>query len=392
MSVGARDALLAPPDATAPLAPRGSWLERALIWRDSMLRRPGFQRWAAAFPLTRPIARRRANALFDLCAGFVYSQTLFACLELDLFAVLADGPVGADDVGDRIGLDAAGADRLLRAAVALGLVERRAGQRYGLGRLGAPLVDNAGLRSLVEHHALFYDDLRDPVSVLRRTRRRSTAIAQYFAYASADEPRSLRMDRAAPYSALMAMTAGPLIAELLDAYSLESHRVLLDVGGGEGVFVREVAARYSSIGLQLFELPVVTTLAASRLAAAGIADRVQLYGGNFHSDPLPRGADVITLIRILLDHPDAEVLSLLRRVRTALPRNGVVLIAEPMVGEGDAAKVGDVYFAFYLAAMGGGRARRPEELHALLKEAGFSSSRSLETRYPLQTGLIAATA
>ena len=31
------------------------------------------------------------RALFDLCAGFVYSQTLAACVELDLFAQLAAG-------------------------------------------------------------------------------------------------------------------------------------------------------------------------------------------------------------------------------------------------------------------------------------------------------------
>ena len=44
-----------------------------------------FQRFAASFALTRPIARRRAGALFDLCAGFVYSQILFACVRLKLF-------------------------------------------------------------------------------------------------------------------------------------------------------------------------------------------------------------------------------------------------------------------------------------------------------------------
>ena len=53
---------------------------------------PRFQRWAAAFPLTRPIAQRRARALFDLCAGFVYAQVLLACVQLRLFEILAEGP------------------------------------------------------------------------------------------------------------------------------------------------------------------------------------------------------------------------------------------------------------------------------------------------------------
>src|SRR5215469_10039583 len=60
--------------------------------RDFLLSSRRFQRWAAAFPLTRPIARRRAADLFDLCAGFVYSQILFACVRLRLFEKLKTGP------------------------------------------------------------------------------------------------------------------------------------------------------------------------------------------------------------------------------------------------------------------------------------------------------------
>ncbi|MCC7280468.1 MAG: methyltransferase, partial [Chromatiaceae bacterium] len=50
--------------------------------RNRLLASPAFQRWAVDFPLTRPIAQRRARALFDVTAGFVYSQILFACVRL----------------------------------------------------------------------------------------------------------------------------------------------------------------------------------------------------------------------------------------------------------------------------------------------------------------------
>ena len=387
------EAVTAVSETLTRAAPLGApdWRERALAWRDAVLRQPAFQRWAARFPLTRAIARRRARGLFDLCAGFVYSQTLFACLELDLFTTLADGSLDLSEVSARTGLDEAATERLLRAAVSLRLIEPRPRDRYGLGPLGAPLVGNMALRSLVEHHALFYDDLRDPVGILRRNRRGATAISQYFAYASTDEPRTMRLDRAAPYSALMSATIAPLTHEVLDAYSLESHRCLLDVGGGEGVFVREVARRYPDLALMIFELPAVAALAASRLAADGLGDRVGLHSGSFHTDPLPGGADLVTLIRVLLDHGDAAALEILRRVRAALPRGGVVLIAEPMAGLKGAEVVGDAYFGFYLAAMGAGRARHPAELKDLLRRAGFSSSSVLKTRYPLHSGLIVAT-
>ena len=56
---------------------------------------------------------------------------------------------------------------LLDAAVSLQLLQRRSGGRYGLGALGAALVGNPGVVAMIEHHALLYGDLHDPVALLR---------------------------------------------------------------------------------------------------------------------------------------------------------------------------------------------------------------------------------
>ena len=148
--------------------PARSWFERWRDWRHRTVARPGFQRWAAAFPLTRPIARREARQLFDLVAGFVYSQVLLACVRLNVFDLLAAGPLSEVELAQRLNLGAEGADRLVSAAVSLNLLERRPGGRVALGRLGAPLVGNQAVLSMIEHHATLYADLADPVALLRR--------------------------------------------------------------------------------------------------------------------------------------------------------------------------------------------------------------------------------
>jgi demethylspheroidene O-methyltransferase len=61
-----------------------------------------------------------------------------------------------------------------------------------------------------------------------------------------------------------------------------------------------------------------------------------------------------------------------------------------MAGTPGAEPVGDAYFGFYLLAMGSGRPRRAEELHAMLRQAGFAASRERATRRPLLTRLIVA--
>ncbi len=397
-----------------------SWRDRWLAWRDRLLASPRFQTWAAAFPPTRPLARRRAAQLFDLCAGFVYSQVLLACVRLKLFDKLAEGPQSLGALAPRLALSEARAARLLEAAVALKLVQRRSGGRYGLGPHGAALRGNGGVAEMIEHHALLYADLADPLALLR-DEAGPTRLRRFWAYAGRDGARteSLRGDAtesdasqagaaggeagpAAPltlsaaevagYSALMAASQAMIAEEVLGAYPLGRHRCLLDVGGGEGRFLRAAGARWPGLQLRLFDLPPVAARAAAAFAAAGLAERAEAQGGDFRREPLPRGADLISLVRIVHDHDDAAALALLRAVHAALPDGGRLLLAEPMSGTPGAEPAGAAYFGFYLLAMGSGRPRSPAELQALLRAAGFRRSRLLATRRPMLARVLLAEA
>jgi demethylspheroidene O-methyltransferase len=283
-------------------------------------------------------------------------------------------------------------ERLVRAACSLKLFARRSGGRIALGPLGAPMVGNSGLVALIRHHAMAYADLSDPVTLLRSGSESRTELSRYWPYADAATPQAIDETRVASYSEMMAATLPPLASDVLDAYDLSRHACLLDVGGGEGVFLTQAGHRHPRLQLRLFDLPAVTARAASRLAREGLADRARFVGGNFHADPLPTGADVISLVRVLLDHDDESVLQLLRKAHAALPTGGTLLVAEAMSGARSAEPVGEAYFNFYLLAMGKGRARRPEELTAMIRAAGFRKTRQIATRYPIQTGLIVAEA
>ncbi len=371
-----------------PPAARGL-ADRWFAARDRLLANPTFQRLATAFPLTRPIARRRTRALFDLCAGFVYSQVLLACVRLRLLEMLAEGPQTAATLAERLALPPESARCLLDAAASLELVARRSGERYGLGPLGAALLGTSGLTEMIEHHALLYADLADPVALLRGERE-TTALGGYWAYAGTENPSALAGDAVADYSALMAASQAFIAEEVLAAYPFARHRCLLDVGGGEGVFLSAVAQRFPALRLILFDLPPVAARAQARFEAAGIAARAQAVGGDFKSGTLPEGADIVTLVRVLHDHDDETALTILKAARRALPAEGVVVIAEPMSGTRGAEPAGAAYFGFYLFAMGRGRPRTPDELKGLIATAGFRGARLVPTRNPLLVRIIAA--
>jgi demethylspheroidene O-methyltransferase len=327
--------------------------------------------------------------LFDVCAGFVYSQILFACVRLKLFDLLATGPHTAPEIAECLHLPLASTERLLEAAASLRLVERRGNGRFGLGSLGAALQGNPGVSAMIEHHRLLYADLGDPVGLLRGDRRQ-TELAKYWAYSDSDKPALLPSARTERYTALMADSQPLVAAEVLDAYPLHKHRCLLDVGGGDGSFLIEAAKRHQQLRLMLFDLPGVAERAAQRFAAEGLAARTQTVGGDFLSQKLPDGADVLSLIRVVHDHNDDGATAILRAAHRALPPKGVLLLAEPMMGTAGAEPVGDAYFGFYLLAMGRGRPRTAQELQRMLTNAGFARTQLLHTRQPLQSRLILA--
>ena len=364
-----------------------SWRERRLAFRNRTIATPGFQRWAAGFPLTRRTARRNTRALFDLCAGFVYSQTLFACVRLDLFAMLENGPRSVDWLAERLSLPPERALRLLKAAASLDLLTRLPDGRFALADLGAAMIGNPAIAAMVEHHAMLYEDLSDPVALLRGESG-PTRLSTYWPYAAEAKLGSMGAESVAPYGGLMAASQALIATDILDAYPIHRHARLMDVGGGEGAFLSAAALSAPDIALTLFDLPAVAERARARLAADGLMERARTAGGSFRHDPLPTGADLISLVRVVHDHDDDTVRLLLRKVYEALSGGGTLLLAEPMAETPGAAPIADAYFGFYLLAMGSGRCRSPAELRALLNEAGFVGTCEVATRRPLLTRLL----
>lgn len=361
-----------------------SLIDRLIDWRNRQIANPDFQAFALRNRLLRPIAQRSAARSFDLVAGFVYSQILSAAVETQLLQSAADAPLDAAHFASVSGLSPEGADRLIRAAAALGLLYQRKDGRYGLGEMGAALLGNAPVRAMIRHHKALYSDLAG-ITPLLKTRSQETELSRFWAYQTDAET-----ENAAAYSRLMAETQALVAADILAAYNFKRHRCLMDVGGGLGGFLERAGARYPHLSLKLVDLPPVAALAQDRLAGTPLAARMEFCPGNFLSATLPEGADLITLVRVLHDHDDAPALDLLRRIRAALPPGGRLLLAEPMAGARSAERMGDGYFGLYLWAMGRGRPRRADEIATLLKQAGFESSRRLPAPNPLLVSAILA--
>ncbi len=368
----------------APAAPPSGSLSARLL---RLVASPRFQSWASRFPLTRGVARREGQELFDLVAGFVHSQALLALVELRILHMLMDAPARPAALAGRVDVAPERLTVLLQAGVAMGLLKRRRDGRYALARKGAALIGVPGLEAMIRHHDVLYRDLTDPVAFLRgETEPELAGFWPYvFGAGGAEDP-----GKAARYSQLMADSQGLVAEETLRAVSLSGVRHLMDVGGGTGAFLAAAARTNADLSMTLFDLPAVVPGARARLQDAGCLDRVTIAAGSFRDDPLPVGADAISLVRVLYDHADQTVGGLLSAVHDALPQGGRLIVSEPMSGGDRPHRAGDVYFAFYCMAMRTGRVRSGAEIAGLMKAAGFVDVAMPATHRPFVTSVVTA--
>ena len=273
---------------------------------------------------------------------------------------------------------------LVRAGCALGLLKSRK-NRVSLTRRGAALVGVPGLVEMIRHHDVLYRDLSDPVAFFRGEA--EPELANFWPYVFGKD---IPQDAARTYSDLMAQSQVLVVEDTLQAVSLKGTSHLMDVGGGTGAFLEGVASKYPSLDFTLFDLPQVAPHAASRFETAGMTPRARIETGSFRNDPLPSGADMISLIRVLYDHSDETVEALIAKCFDALPRGGRLLISEPMLGAVRPSRPGDVYFALYTLAMGTGKTRSPAEIKTLCESAGFENVQIPKAARPFVTQAIIA--
>ena len=105
----------------------------------------------------------------------------------------------------------------------------------------------------------------------------------------------------------------------------EQIRTIVDVGGGTGAMLAGILRARPGLRGVLVDLPAAVARAGEAFRAAGVVDRVSTAGQSFF-DPLPAGADLYLLKKVLNDWPDRETIDILRRCAEAAGRGGRVVV------------------------------------------------------------------
>jgi hypothetical protein len=312
-----------------------------------------------------------------LVNGFEISQALHVAATLCLADHLRDGPMSARELASTIKVHEAALYRLMRALASVGVL-REEQSRFALTSVGEYLrSDVPGTLTSMAEFVGRPNVWQAWGALLHAVRSGETAFdhvhgRDVWDYRSRHPEETRIFDRA--------MASGTeLFAEaVLTAYDFGGFEHVVDVGGGDGMFLSKILARHARIRGTLFDQPHVIARAPSLL---GFHDRYSAVGGDFF-DRLPEGADAYLLKWILHDWSDRASVDILRTCRRAMQPGGKLLVAEYVIERPNASADG-AFMDIMMMVMCGGRERTLDEFAAIFAAAGFRMNSVIATATPL---------
>ena len=313
--------------------------------------------------------------IFEIVRGSYATELLTAAVaHFNLFGRLADQPLTPVELGSALGLAERPTSVLVTALRSFGLLTSDAQGRLQLTDLarehllpGAPLdVGNyVGL-------AANSPGVLEMVERLRTNKPASHAAGVAFIYREGVV--SAMENEAAARHFTMALAGraknvAPFLAEC--APIPPTARLLLDVGGGTGIYSIAFLQKYPQLRAIVLDRPEVLKVAQEMAEAYGVADRLQTQPVDMFADPLPGDADVVLLSNILHDWDVPECRTLIGHCADALRSGGQLLIHDVFLND---ALDGPLPIALYSAALfclTEGRAYSAAEYRGWLREAGL---------------------
>lgn len=302
--------------------------------------------------------------LFKMMRQFQPACVLGAAADLDLFTPLIHQPMETAGLARHLQTDLRATTILLDALIALQLLEKHENRYQVPATLASCFTDESG------------DSILPSLRHLANCQRRWSQLGRVVQMGgpSQVEPsiRGADGDLASFIGAMQNFT-NPDIQKVIARIELPAHFHLLDIGGASGNWTAGFLHHYPEAHATLFDLPAVIPIARKHMASLELTPRVRLAGGNYHTDPLPRGADIAWLSAIAHQNSRPENRALFSKIHTVLTPGGNLLIRDIVLDETRTRPVAGALFAVnMLVATEGGNSYTLSEYQEDLEEAGFT--------------------
>ncbi len=312
-------------------------------------------------PETRPTPSR----IVELASAFYGSCTLFTASDLGVFAKLAElGACDAPTLARAIGADARGAELLLNACVALGLLRKEGEKFSNTPETAAFLVP--GQPGDLSKAIRYNRDVYGAWGKLPQFARTGQPVERPELHLGDDRERT-RTFVLSMHGRAMGM--GRAVVPML---TLHGRKQMLDIGGGPGTYSMLIAQANPELRSTVLDLPEVVAVAAELIAQAGMSQRVSTLPGDYHITAFPGGNDVVIIFGVLHQESPESIRNIFRRAYAALVPGGMIYVLDMMTDASHTAPPFSALFGLNMAlTTQNGWVFSDQELKGWLQEAGF---------------------
>ena len=286
-----------------------------------------------------------ALELHRLLNGFEVTQAIHVAAVLGVADHIEAEPRPIAEIAAAVDAHAGALYRLLRALAALGIFREHDDRRFSTTAMGACLrVDSP---HPVGPHAIFVGQKNQWdawAGLLHSVRTGENAFRAVHGMSSWDY-RTRHPEQNAIFNAAMTGNSRRVEEAIVAAYDFGRFRRVADIGGGQGSLLATLLQANDKLHGLLFDLPHVVATASPLIAAAGVANRCELVGGDMLVS-VPGGCDAYVMKYVVHDWADEPCRRILRSCHAAMTRDARLIVIDRLLGapnEDPAVKLADLH-------------------------------------------------
>lgn len=313
---------------------------------------------------------------FDVTFGLQKLKIAGALVSSGLADALGNNAQHPVELAHQLGLNPDVTARIIDAATASRLIQRDRHGRARLTKIGAPLRRDhpQSLASWVAYYA--HPDtaaVYAPLDAQLREGAQTSGYQQAFGQ-SLWEYLDDRPEIRAIFADAMRQLSAFDLAGIVRTYPWPKRGVICDVAGGVGHVLAAILEHRPHARGILLDSPEVIEQAAGFLGDRGLADRIECRAGDLFGR-LDAHADVYTMKWILHDWGDDACRDILTRIRATMPTGSRLVTIDMHHEPGQLNTVSAMIDVLMLVSCQGGRERSPQQVHALMRDAGLIPGR-----------------
>jgi predicted O-methyltransferase YrrM len=312
--------------------------------------------------------------IFELFRGSYATELLTAAVaHFNLFGLLAQQPRSLAELGRALGLAERPTIVLQTALRSFGLLAVDVEGRLQLTDLAREHLLPGGPFDVGDYVGLAANSpgVLEMVERLRTNRPARHASGVAFIYRDGVASAMENEAAARHFTLALAGRAKNVAPVLAERVPLTDAKLLLDVGGGTGIYSIAFLQKNPHLRAVVLDRPEVLKVAQEMAQAHGVADRLTVQSADMFQDGLPGNADIVLLSNILHDWDISECRTLIARCAAFLRTGGELLIHDVFLND---ALDGPLPLALYSAALfclTEGRLYSAAEYRGWLREAGL---------------------